>query len=267
MGNYSNKTLTRYANMPRLLVRNVYCGHFAGEWKGAVPVNRLIYIFASGAETGSIRDADTCCFLRPGTWLLIPSEHEVAHVQRPGLRLVSIHFNVELFPRTELLSECRRLYHGRRPELKKTLLPFMDSGLAFVDALGLPALLWRFVLPAVAEHRDAIQRRMDGLAEFTPLLDAFDREPYRDFTVDEMAATMKMGRESFVKRFASATGVPPKAFFNRIRAAATARELADRNVTVREVAERFGFSSEFYFSRFFKQHLKKSPREYRKNLS
>lgn len=35
-------------------------------------------------------------------------------------------------------------------------------------------------------------------------------------------------------------------------------------MTIREIADHFQFCNEFYFSRFFKQHLAISPREYRK---
>ena len=61
---------------------------------------------------------------------------------------------------------------------------------------------------------------------------------------------MKMGRENFVKRFSTETGESPKAFFNRIRAAAIARELGDPAIPTSEIAERFEFTDGFIFRVF-----------------
>ena len=98
-----------------------------------------------------------------------------------------------------------------------------------------------------------------------PLLERFSKFPCRNFTVTEMAAFMKMGKESFSKRFTEATGTAPKTFFNDLRAAAIARELLNSPLTIQEISEKFGFSNEFYFSRFFKRRHNQPPREFRKN--
>ena len=81
------------------------------------------------------------------------------------------------------------------------------------------------------------------------------------------AKKMKMGRETFVRKFSSQFGVSPKLFFHRLRAAAAAKELLNADLTIREVAARFNFSSEFYFSRFMKKMTGLSPREYRKRMA
>ena len=79
-------------------------------------------------------------------------------------------------------------------------------------------------------------------------------------------ALMKMGKESFIKHFFTETGESPKAFFNRLRAAAIARELSNPAVSISEIAENFGFSNTFYFSRFFKRYFGVGPQAYRKQI-
>ena len=265
-GNYDNRELAVRANLPVLAVRGIFCGCFTGRWKSSLPLNRLIYIFESGPEPGRIGDAAEDCELLPGKWLYLPPFHEVMHDQREGLNLVSIHFNLELYSRLEVMGECGRIFQGNAPELRSSFAALTKPGGAFGEVARLHALVWRFLTEVIDRGAPSPEKLGRRFAGFSPLLEAFGKAPHADFSVEEMAGIMKMGRESFVKRFSAETGGSPRNFFNRQRAAAAARELANPETTVREVAMRFGFSSEFYFSRFFRRHFGMSPSDYRKSL-
>ena len=262
--NHENRKLSARANLPELVVRRIFCGCYTGLWKSSLPLNRLIYIFESGAETGRISDAAEHCDLLPGRWLYIPPFHEVTHDQRDGLNLVSIHFNLELYSWVEAMRECGRIFHGNAPELQHSFAALTTSDGAFGDVFRLHALLWRFLTEVIDNGALSPETLYGRVANFSPLFEAFGKAPHTDFSVTAMAGIMKMGKESFVKRFLAETGSSPRHFFNQQRAAAAARELAAPEVTVREIAMRFGFSNEFYFSRFFRRHWGTSPREYRK---
>lgn len=264
-GNHENRELRMRANLPRLVVRGIFCGCYTGCWKSSLPLNRLIYVFGSGPETGRIGDAAECCELLPGKWLYIPPFHEVTHDQRDGLNLISIHFNLELYSRLEVMGECGRIFQGSAPELRGPFEALTVSN-AFGEVARLHALVWRFLGEVIDRGAPSPEKLGSRFAGFSPLLEAFGKAPHADFSVEEMAGIMKMGKDSFVKRFSAETGGSPRRFFNRQRAAAAARELASPEATVREVAIRFGFSSEFYFSRFFHRHFGVSPSEYRKSL-
>ncbi len=264
--NYNNAGLAVRANLPELVVRQVLCGCFTGRWKSRLPVNRLIYIFDSGPSQDWIGDPVERCPLLPGNWLFIPAFHEVEHEQNEGLRLVSLHFNLQLYSQLELLGEVGRIFQGSVPEMREEFAALTLRGGGWGEAFLLHAVIWRFLAKITAEGAPLPEETGLRFSHFSPLLEAFGRRPYTDFSVAEMAGIMKMGRESFVKHFSAETGHPPRHFFNRLRAAAAARELADPRVTIREISERFGFANEFYFSRFFRRHLGTSPSNYRKNL-
>jgi AraC-like DNA-binding protein len=56
-------------------------------------------------------------------------------------------------------------------------------------------------------------------------------------------------------------------FLQRSRLAEARRLLGDTRLTIKEVAARLHFSSEFYFSHFFRRVSGMSPSEYRRELS
>jgi len=262
--NFSNIEFANAVNQPRIIVRNLFCGFFRGHWTSSLLVNRLIYIFDGSRPESRIGDERECAVMRRGHWLFVPAGHEVTHDQHPGLNLISIHFNVELYSHVEFMLGCRRLYQGDNPELLEDFRRFTNREGNFADVSRFHELVWHFLRPVVSGEGEALSRQAHNFARFIPLLEEIKRYPYRNFTIDEMAKVMKMGKESFVKHFKHETGMAPKEFFLQTRAALAARELLDSSLTIREIAQRFGCGNEFYFSRFIKKALGVSPKTYRK---
>lgn len=267
-GHYNNPALAANADLLRLRVRRIICGYVSsGRWVSKLPVDRLIYVFDCGGEPGGIGNDGDFCPLVPGTWLFIPAFFRVRHEENEGLNLVSIHFNVELFADLELFSECTGIVHGTAPEYRERFLSLMETSGSFRTAAELHALLFGFLAEKILPRVPPVDHLREKYRRFEPLLTVIRQDPRRNLSVAEMAEIMKMGKESFVKRFRAGTGASPKLFFNRIRAAAAAEALCDPEPTLRELAFRYGFANEFYFSRFFKRHFGLSPAAYRRQFS
>lgn len=264
--NYHNTELVAAAAPLRLNIRAVACGTFTGHWASLFPFNRLVYIFETGPEPSRIRAGDAVLEMRPGRWLLLPAGLRAEHEQNAGLRLVSVHFSLERLPGLDYLAGCPAPHEGDAPERRKDFAALLDRGAGLAAGFHLQALVWSMIEPVVRRDEWAIVREAERLARFGPLFEAVAREPRRDFTVDEMARTMGLGKVTFIKRFTAEMGRPPKEFLNRMRAAAAARELLATDDPVREIADRFDFSDEFYFSRFMKRMTGLSPRAYRRAL-
>lgn len=239
-------------------------GSFAGHWSGANPANRLIYILKSSPRPSRISDGVQVFEMEPGRWLFIPSGHPVVHEQYEGLELVSIHFNLLYYSNPEIISLGEEMHQGFAPAAMDEFRHLNDAKIpAVTEVLRLHKILFEFLLPIAEERRQKLEQDCHQLRNFQPLFDAFQKRPYCNFTVDDMARVMKMGRESFIKKFKSSLHVSPKRFFNRLRAANAAYRLSSSNGTIREIAQEFGFPSEFYFSRFCRQYLGMSPRQWR----
>lgn len=86
-----------------------------------------------------------------------------------------------------------------------------------------------------------------------------------DFTVDDFAARMALGRTIFYRKVKGITGYPPKEYLRIIRMKKAAELLLDANINVSEVAYKVGISDPFYFSRCFKAQFGVSPSVYQKN--
>lgn len=264
----THENLVHLAQAMTIEVRYVfYGGHFEGRWQGPCPHHRLIYILEESSPPSRISDTQQTFVMTPGHWLFIPAGHPVKHEQYEKLDLVSIHFDLLYYADPGIFSPGPELYQGVAPEAMadfQALVQQEQPGLT--GGLKLQKLLCGFLLPILEEKGDGPARSLQDLQLFQPLLDRFQQDPRRDYSVDEMAGLMKMGRETFVKKFKACLHSPPKKFFNRLRAAhAACRLTADADAPIREIAEEFGFANEFYFSRFIRQHLGMSPRAWRRN--
>jgi len=85
----------------------------------------------------------------------------------------------------------------------------------------------------------------------------------RGVTVSQMAAELSVPRRRFERQFTRLVGRSPSVELQRIRIDRAMQLLADPLLTVTEVGIRLGFAESASFSRFFRNHAGKSPREYR----
>ena len=68
-----------------------------------------------------------------------------------------------------------------------------------------------------------------------------------------------MSRSAFAARFAKLVGEPAMRYVTRWRMSTARMLLAERNVTVAEIANSLGYESEAAFNHAFKRHLGMSP--------
>jgi AraC-like DNA-binding protein len=94
-------------------------------------------------------------------------------------------------------------------------------------------------------------------------LAAFHKTPSRDWSVTSLARIAHLSRSVFSQRFAASVGVPPARYVARWRMHLATSLLRTNRLTVEEVAERLGYSSESSFSRTFKRLVGTSPTAFR----
>lgn len=86
-----------------------------------------------------------------------------------------------------------------------------------------------------------------------------------EFTVDEFASMMALGRTIFYRKVKGVTGYAPKEYLRVMRMKKAAELLISSDVTVAEVAYKVGINDPFYFSKCFKTQFGVSPSVYQKN--
>jgi AraC-like DNA-binding protein len=88
-------------------------------------------------------------------------------------------------------------------------------------------------------------------------------DPARPWTVVLLARAVGVPRATFTRRFAMLTGHSPMAYVTSWRMTVAARILREERGTLREVAARVGYDSEFAFARAFKRTTGYAPGRYR----
>lgn len=89
-----------------------------------------------------------------------------------------------------------------------------------------------------------------------------------DFSVDEFAQLMRLGRTVFYRKLRGVTGYSPNEYLRVVRMKKAAELLhSAENLTVSEVSYRVGISDPFYFSKCFKAQFGVAPSVYQKGVT
>jgi len=94
-------------------------------------------------------------------------------------------------------------------------------------------------------------------------LSAIHADPFRRWTVPELAEIAAMSRSTFAEKFAATVGEPPLHYLARWRLTIAADLLRSGGMKVTEVAQQVGYSSDAAFSRAFKVHFGYAPSDAR----
>jgi len=85
-----------------------------------------------------------------------------------------------------------------------------------------------------------------------------------EFSADDFASAMNMGRTIFFKKVKGVTGYGPKEFLKIMRMKHAAELLLTTDLTISEIAYKVGMSDPAYFNRCFKAQFGKAPSIYQK---
>lgn len=102
-------------------------------------------------------------------------------------------------------------------------------------------------------------------APLARVLDAIDSKPLHDWSVKELASLAGVSYSGLRTLFFAALHENIHSFLQRQRLKQAQILLSDSELSIKQVSEKMDFSSEFYFSHFFKKLKGVSPRAYREN--
>lgn len=98
-------------------------------------------------------------------------------------------------------------------------------------------------------------------------LQAMHDRPEQQWTVDDLARVAGRSRAAFARRFTDLVGQPPLAYLRWWRLTYAGCLLRSENWTLREIAERTGYLSEFAFGRAFRREYGMAPGQFRKKTA
>lgn len=153
-------------------------------------------------------------------------------------------------------------------QLAALLIQTAKSGV-FGQQLILDKLADSLFVMAVCAHAAQAQDRRGLLAalgdeRLARALAALHGEPGRDWSVEQLAGIAAMSRTAFAVAFSEALGVGPIQYLTHWRITEATRLLADRRLSVAQIAEQLGYQSEAAFRRTYKRIEGLGPGEVRR---
>ena len=110
-------------------------------------------------------------------------------------------------------------------------------------------------------HQGRGEGWLGGMADprISRALEGLHKEPFRGWSVRDLARLAGMSRSSFSERFSELVGEPPLRYHNRWRLLLAEDLVRSRTMTVGDVALRVGYASTAAFSRAFKAQFGRAP--------
>lgn len=194
--------------------------------------------------------------------------------EKEGVRRLAQHPLVQALVRAgnQAIAECLHILdvsYGLNEPLCRTALHRLSASLA----LHFPAA----ALPQTADAPEALRALLAALPEYeiSPSYRATIQEIclyiQERFAFDSVRLSGLAERYSFSQGylallFRKNTGLSFTEYLSLLRMDAAARMLAQTDLPIRTVAERCGFSSESYFTRYFSQRAGHSPKAWRREM-
>ncbi|MFA5204923.1 MAG: helix-turn-helix transcriptional regulator [Lentisphaeria bacterium] len=228
-----------------------------------LPYNTLVGVMEDdGSDASRIEHCTTheTWIRRQGYLYFTPPNLPVLYTSRSNLHYVAVHFRFELCPGVDIFSGLDHWLIDYSPAEVAELFALFRLNDRVRSLSGLKEFCLRFCnrhWPAGCEYDFHRQQR------FLPVLREIRESATAATTVRELAARLNLRPEVFCREFTAVFRQSPKTFLQRELATKAAFLLRQRNCRVKEAAEQLGFSSEFYFSKFFKRQTGISPSTYR----
>ncbi len=153
------------------------------------------------------------------------------------------------FSSTYLKTRIRLLLQQRKQLQEyyvQNVLPFGETSLNESDDNKLSPLDIRFMKQVV----EVVEKNLDN----------------SNFSVDEFAQELQMGRTSFYRKLKSITGLSPIDYILDIRIKRSVQLLKEGKHNISSIAYMTGFDDPKYFTKFFKKRIGITPSEYVKQL-
>lgn len=172
-----------------------------------------------------------------------------------------IHFRLELFPGVDVFSgeHSRKVIHSRELRQRaETIFKEQDPILKLAGCQEFALNICRMHWPQKYTFN------FEALQVYEPVLRHVRAHVSAEMQIAELAQLLGFSEGYFSRNFHRTFGESPKQYLQKELFWRAARLLSNPAMNVKSTAVELRFSSEFYFSKFFKRLSSLSPLEYRK---
>jgi len=239
-------------------------------YSGKIHINNDSHFLHITRGTANITIDETNKFsLRRGAVVSIPKQIPFTMVCSHNFEMLNIHYQIWL-KNDKCLDDTFRLpylffpdyFNSCEQKLKKM---HILSDKTLDDMLQKPLLAYDIILEHLASfelieiHKNIIDERIDRVAKY---LRSGNCHIYEIKAVTKLAC---LSRSQLYRKFRQLFGISPHQYWEQQRLRKICLQIEQTQKTFTEIAEYFGFSSLYYFSRWFKKKVACSPSFFRNN--
>ncbi len=223
-----------------------------------------VHYFVDGS--GTFTNAEKRYQIRPGTLFVTSAEtvHSIEASKDNPLTYYAILFAWQ--EGAELIASLQ----GRNPFVIGTNWRFFfeeirDKGLQANLQLQLSATHQLLSLLYALAANTGVTEQWGGDPRLEDAIHYMQRHLFELVTLEEVAAHVRLSRSYFVRLFKRRMNTTPMRYYNALRMEAARAFLTSTDLSIKEIAEKLQFCSEFHFSKRFKELSGHSPSSYRKS--
>lgn len=230
-----------------------------------LPFNILSCVVGSDPETESYVRSNITGEIYPhrdGEIMFIPRGLPIFIHRKPDFRILSLHFTWEVFPGMDLFAGSESIHCLHSPETLKRIERYFAEPDPVIACYGLQAIVLEVCLPLIPANRNHIEKW-----RFAEIPKMVRRSVSARMSVADLAESAGLSVPAFSREFSREMHCSAKEFLQNELLARALRLLHDPKKKIREISEELGFSSPYYFSKFFKRRYGLSPLFYRDSVS
>jgi len=205
--------------------------------------------------------------LLPGNIYFMPKDQYLEYNFCPGTTLIAFHFSMEIFPGIDLFDGDSLFKKALAPQYLIEKMPELWES---KNNLGNTAIFYGLIYSIVGMFSNKTLKQLDSqresIRQFEALMQYIAEKSNAQTTVGELADFCNLPQDTLSKRFIRASGTPLKTYLTRLLLRKASQQLLSTNFKIKEISEKLGFSSEYYFCRFFKKHTAMRPSSYRQSI-
>ncbi len=262
----NNKLLLNRHAFLRLHLHHAAMGSWPCNNKAAKPSNIFFTILECNSDDNCfIRDTVSGKILpiRENSSYFLPCNRMLHWMLSPAIKFVSIHFNMEFFYGFDIFQNYPECIQWENSRWKDGLQRIICSQHIQPSIFGLNSIIYDLAAelwqlnPVLAEPDMMQWERYKTVIEYV--------RKHGDGTtrVENLADLMNVRCNVFSRNFTRDLGVTPKDFLVNALLRKASDLLRMPNCNVKQVAQMLKFSSEYYFSTFFKKYTGQSPRDFK----
>jgi len=268
----SRKSLVELSGNLRLIVSHARYGKANFHGSNTHPHNR-IYIVEKTKSPDKSYIANLSAspgqkvILRPGHVYFMPKDQTVEWNFTPGVTFVAFHFGLEIFRGIDLFDgDSEFLERPVSEDFTREIRELMESSDDLGHAVRLHGMIYSLSSMFTDKTMKAVEQARELMREYAPIIHYIEEKCDAQATIAELVDHFGMTRNSLSKGFAQTVGVPLKTFMTRCLLRKVTQQLLTTGLDSKQIAEELGFSSEYYFCRFFKKHTGMTPKAYRSDI-